>query len=136
MGYTGRKMSRHGLGKATERVGSVLTIPALLRSLGADPAEVLAEAGIDPSLFDDPDNFISREARGRLLSRCVARTCCPHFGLLVGQRADLRSLGLVGLLVRHSPDVEAELRSLIHYAHIFVRGATPALRIHDDAAIR
>ena len=135
MSDTGREMSRHALGNPTVRIGSVLAVPALLRSLGADPAEVLAEAGIDPSLFDDPDNFISHEARGRLLSRCVSRTRCPHFGLLVGQRADLRSLGLVGLLVRHSPDVETALRNLIRYAHLFVRGAAPALTIHDEAAI-
>jgi len=46
------------------RIGTILTIPALLRSLGADPAEVFAEARIDPALLDDPDNLISYEARG------------------------------------------------------------------------
>jgi hypothetical protein len=39
---------------------------------------------------------------GRLLALCVARTHCPHFGLLIGQRATILSFGLVGLLMQHS----------------------------------
>ena len=128
-------MSRHALGTATVRIGTILTIPALLRSLGADPAEVFAEARIDPALLDDPDNLISYEARGRLFSCCVARTGCQHFGLLVGERSDLRSLGLVGLLARHSPDVGSALRSIVRYGHLFVRGAVPSLTVDGDTAI-
>ena len=70
-----------------------LAIPAVLRRLGCDPDEVLAEAGVDVRLFDDPENQISYLRRGRLLDICVNRTGCPHFGLLVGQRNGLEALG-------------------------------------------
>jgi hypothetical protein len=30
------------------------------------PAEVLAEQGLDPKLFDDPDNLISSARRSRI----------------------------------------------------------------------
>ena len=130
-----RKITRHPLGEATVRVGGSLAIPAVLRSLGADPAEVLREAGIDPSLFDDPDNRISFAARGHLLSHCVATSGCKHFGLLVGQQGGLHRLGLAGLLAKHSADVGTALRAFVGSMHLHVRGAVTGLVIDDDAAM-
>ena len=52
---------------ATVRVSGFAGLPAVLRSLGVDPAEVLAEVGVELSLFDDPDNLIGYAARGRLI---------------------------------------------------------------------
>ena len=85
--------------EAALRIGATMALPAVLRSLGTNPAEVLAESGYDLKLFDDPDNRISYTARSHLIAHCVARTGCQHLGLLVGQQAGLHSLGLVGLLV-------------------------------------
>ncbi|MGF9764940.1 AraC family transcriptional regulator ligand-binding domain-containing protein, partial [Microvirga sp. 0TCS3.31] len=73
-----------------------------LQALGVDPEPVIRAAGLDPRLFDDGMNVIPFAALGRLYTLCVARTGCPHFGLLVGRRASILSLGLVGRLMRHS----------------------------------
>lgn len=113
----------------------MLALPEVLRNLGADPAEALKEAGFRLDLFNDPENRISFVARGRLISHCVARTGCRHFGLLVGQHAGLHSLGLVGLLVKYSPDVATALRSLVRYFHLHGRGAAPALTVEGDRAM-
>jgi len=121
--------------KATARIGSVLAIPAVLRSLGADPAEVLAEQGLEPTLFDSPDNRISQAARSRLLAHCAARTGCPHFGLLVCEQVGLSSLGLVGLLARYSPDVETALRSIARYLHLHSHGAAMELVVDGEQAM-
>jgi AraC-like DNA-binding protein len=121
--------------EATLRIGATMALPAVLRSLGADPAMVIGEAGLDMSLFDNPDNLISYAARGRLVSYCVARTGCQHLGLLIGQHAGLDSLGLVGLLVKYSPDVGTALRSLVRYLHLHVRGAATMLAEDDDTAM-
>lgn len=51
---------------AMVRIGPICSVPDVLRSLGQDPAVVLGEIGIDPGLFDDPDNLISY-----LTSNCV-----------------------------------------------------------------
>ena len=107
----------------------------MLRSLGVDPGDVLIEVGLDLSLFDDPDNRISYAARGRLFSRCVQRTGCRHFGLLVGQRSGLHALGLVGILVKYSPDVGTALRSLVHYLHLHVRGGAADLAVNGGRAV-
>jgi len=120
--------------EASARVGGVLAIPAVLRSLGADPAQVFADAGVDLALLDNPENQISFAERGRLVHQCVAATGCPHFGLLVGQRSALHQLGLVGLLVKYSPDVGTALRSLVRYFHLRARGAVVTLTLDGDAA--
>ena len=119
---------------ATVRAGTIASIPEVLACLGADPAEVLAEAGIDLSLFDDPDHRISFAARSRLVQHCANRTDCRHFGLLVGQRGGLQSLGLVGLLVKYESDVGAALRSLVRYLHLHGSGATVTLTVDDGMA--
>jgi len=49
--------------EAAVRIGTIMALPAALRSLGVNPIEVLAEAGFDLTLFDDPDNRISYTAR-------------------------------------------------------------------------
>jgi AraC-like DNA-binding protein len=71
---------------------------------------------------------------GRLLGLAVARTGCPHFGLLVGTRSGLPSLGLVGLLVRHSPDVGAALRNLARHLQVRDRAAVLPLTVRDGVA--
>jgi AraC-like DNA-binding protein len=114
--------------QTTLRIGATLAVPDILRSLGADPAEVLAEVGVELDLFDDPGNLISFEERGRLLAHCANRTSCPHFGLLVGQRSDLDALGLVGLLARYSPTAGSALQSLTRYLYHHVRGALAVLK--------
>jgi AraC-like DNA-binding protein len=126
---------KHAPEKATVRIGVASAVPTVLRSLGADPAKVVAEAGFDLEVFEDPDNLISYAARGRLLSRCVARTGCKHFGLLLGQQGRLSSFGLVGFLVQHSPDVGTALGSLVRYLHLHVRGAVPSLTVHGKSAV-
>lgn len=131
---SGRK-TRRPRPEATLRVGGALPIAALLRDLGVDPDGVLREAGIAPALFADPDNLITYRSRGRLMACCVARTGCQHFGLLVGQRMNLQSLGLVGMLVRYSPDVMRGLRNLVTFLHLHSSGAVMQLKISDDMAI-
>jgi AraC-like DNA-binding protein len=133
-GGMGQRTVKYDRREAMVRVGTAMAIPAVLESLGANPAKVLAEAGFDPTLFDDPDNLISFAARTRLANHCVARTGCRHFGLLVGQQIGLHSLGLVGLLVKYSPDVGTALRSLVRYLHLHVHGATTSLETGDRNA--
>ena len=109
-------------------------VPEALKSLGMDPDEVLAEVGLGLELFDDPNNRIAFAARGRMMEHCAKRTGCPHFGLLVGQKAGLSSFGLVGLLAKYSPDVGSALNSLMRFMHLHVRGATTTLSVGPELA--
>jgi AraC-like DNA-binding protein len=116
------------------RIGALTAVPAILESLGADPATVLRSAGFDAALLRDPDNRIDFAKRSRLIVHCATVTACPHFGLLIGQQANLHSLGLVGLLVRYSPDVGTALRALVRYRHVHVIGASVSLVVDRDHA--
>ncbi|WP_457091545.1 AraC family transcriptional regulator [Microvirga sp. P5_D2] len=116
------------------RVGVTKEIVPLLREFGADPDEVIRESGLDPALFADENNHLPYSTLGRLLVCCVARTRCPHFGLLVGQRATTDSLGLVGRLMRHAETMGDALRALVSYLGTQSRGAMPSLTVEDNAA--
>lgn len=109
-------------------------MPAVIRSLGADPAQVLAAADFDIGLLDDPNKQITFSERSRLIARCAELTNCAHFGLLVGQQGGLHALGLVGLLVEHAPDLETGLRSLVRYFHHHLRGAALDLVVYGGLA--
>jgi AraC-like DNA-binding protein len=117
------------------RAGGPQAAPALLRQLGADPAAVFTEAGIDLALFENPRNLVPLAAVARLAAVSAERTGCPHFGLLVGAQGDLRSFGLAGLLAQHSPDVGSALRSLVHAMHWHVHGVATSLVEEGDVAI-
>ena len=105
------------------RLGTFLNIIPVLRDLGKDPIRLLTQAGADASLFDDPENRVSYTERGQWIAHCVERTGCRHLGLLIGQRNNLHSLALIGLLAKYSPDVESALRTLLRYWDVHMRGA-------------
>jgi AraC-like DNA-binding protein len=121
--------------ESTVRMGTSLAIPDLLRRLGADPKQVLAEAGYGLELFDDPENRVSLAVHNRIVEHCAVRTGCQHFGLLIGQQDGLQSFGLVGLLVKYSPDVGTAVRSFVRYLHLHVRGAAVELAVDGPTAM-
>jgi AraC-like DNA-binding protein len=109
------------------RVAPMVAMPGLLRAAGIDPAELLAEFGLPVSHFEDPDNVITFTTLGRILSRCVERTRCEHFGLLVGQQWGSSVLGPVGYLIQSAPDVRSGLAELATYLHVHDGGAVVTL---------
>jgi AraC-like DNA-binding protein len=129
--------SRSALQPVTEgkiRVAPLCPAPDLLRNLGLDPVEVFASVDLDPSVLDDPDNPIPFAKVGQLVTRCVERTGCDHFGLLLGERGGPHTLGLVGLLMSHANDVGSALRSAVGYLHLHDRGAVASLLVADGTA--
>jgi AraC-like DNA-binding protein len=115
-----------------QRVGFLATVPGLLRALGAEPAKVLAAAGLQPEALDDPEGTIPYSSMGRLLRIAAEQTRTPHFGLLIGQRIDTASLGLVGALMSNAPSVGAALEDLAAHQHRNARGALVYLLPHAD----
>ena len=119
----------------TVNVGAFRHVPDVLRSLGADPAEVCAAAGFDVALFDDPASEVSFRAATHLFRVCQERTGCPHFGLLHGQLSGLDLLGFVGLLVKYSADVGTALRTLVRQMHLHIRGAVTTINEDGKLAV-
>ena len=120
--------------ESTVRIGPAARIPDVLRTLGVDPARVLAEAGLDLELFNDPDNLISFTARSHLIALCQVKTGCDHFGLLLGKQVGLSSFGLVGYLVQNSPNVGSALNSLVRYFHLHAQGSIVVQKVENEMA--
>ncbi len=104
-------------GIPTQRVGGLVEIPGLLRELGADPAQVLASAGLDAQALGHIDQRLPVDATDRLLAACVQQTGCPHFGLLAGQRWNLAHQGVIADLMHCAPTVGDALHSFTLVQH-------------------
>jgi AraC-like DNA-binding protein len=117
------------------RVGPILAIPDILTELGVSPQRAFTQAAVDPRLFQNPENRIQIEALGYLFDTCVALTGCHHFGLLVGERFDLKGFGPLGYLLRNSATVGEAIRSLLLHLHLHDRGAAPVLLAPDPSCV-
>jgi AraC-like DNA-binding protein len=117
------------------QLGVAKEIAPILREFGLDPDPIIKAAGLDPRLFEDGTSVVSHRALGRLCALSVARTQCRHFGLLVGRRATILSLGLVGRLMLHSETFGDALRSLVAHLGVQDRVAVPSLAVERDTAV-
>ena len=122
------------MNEGRQRVGALAEVPGLLRELGVDPVEVAAEIGLDLGTLDNPENAIPFTMAGALYQASAARTECPHFALLVGQRCDTRSLGLVGELMRNAPTWGQAVQDLVDNQLRYVRGGVPYQVVRDGMA--
>jgi AraC-like DNA-binding protein len=117
-----------------QRVGGLCVAPRLIRELGANPYQALAAAGLPASAFDLPENTIPFAAYGRFMHVAAQITDCEHFGLRLGQVWELRSLGLLGELMRNAPTVRDALRLGFVYHHLNNQGGIMVLREHGSVA--
>ena len=116
-------------------LGAATEIAPTLREFGLDPDPIIKAAGLDPRLFDDSASVIPHRALGRLCALSVAHTQCRHFGLLVGRRATILSLGLVGRLMLHSETFGDALRGLVAHLSVQDRVIVPSLDVSGDTAV-
>ena len=86
-------------------------------------------------MFDDADNRVSLDALGNLVQTCAALTNCPHFGLLVGERFELKGFGPLGYLMKNSATVGDALRSLLLHLHLLDAGGAPLLLAPDASCV-
>jgi AraC-like DNA-binding protein len=117
------------------RIAPLLGLPGLLSEMGLHPGRVIADSGLDATVFNDPENTIPFASAGRVLALSAERTGCEHLALLLGKNAGLDVLGVVGRLARASADVGSALRNAILYLHLHDRGAVPSLWMSGDQAM-
>src|SRR5260370_23620896 len=119
---------------STIRVAPALAAVAVVRDFGFDPVAILTEAGWSPTLLEDPDNIVPFVALGRLIEIAAARTACPHFGLLLGQKAGPSVIGALGFASRHAPDVRSALLLLSQRLAHHDRGGVATFAEEDTVA--
>ena len=117
-----------------QRIGSLTVAPQLIRELGADPQVALAAAGLPESAFDLPENTIPFAAYGRFMHVAAQITDCEHLGLRFGMVWQLKSLGLLGELMRNAPTVRDAQRLGFVYHHLNNQGGMIVAREHGSVA--
>jgi len=121
--------------KGRVRIGTYMALPAVLGERGIDPLPLLAEFGLKPADFLDPENTISFRDAGRLFARCAEAAGCPHFALLVGQRASFSALGAVGFLMESAPDVRTALQEMSRHFRVHNPNAAITVIEEDSFAV-
>ena len=89
------------------------------RFLGLDPYALLAEAGLSPSLLDDPETRVPGHQVVRLLEETDRRSACSSFGLLMAECRTFESLGPITLLLEHLGSVRETLELTSRYRRHF-----------------
>lgn len=129
---------QHDMAHVTEgqvRVGPLGHLPELLHGFGVPLVPLLEELELAADILNDPENTVAVATAAKLLARCAEQARCPHFGLLIGQRASLVSFGLIGTLASNEADVGTALRGLARTQHLHGRAGVPAFIVKSDVAI-
>jgi AraC-like DNA-binding protein len=121
--------------KGSQRLGPLAGIPALLTEFGSRVEEVVKGLGIEPTIFEDPENRIPYPVVGRLLDRCAHLTTCRYFGLVLGSRYDHQALGVPGALMRNAPDLGTALSVFCALQSANSRGAVAYLHRASDQIV-
>ncbi len=119
----------------TMRVGPMMGLEALLARHGVGLAPLLAESGLPPDCFGDPDNRWPVDRLLDLVARAGERTDCPHLGLLLAGPFDPAALGEpLARLLGGALSIERALRGLTMNLHLNGEALVPALSVGADGA--
>jgi AraC-like DNA-binding protein len=121
--------------KGEIRIAPICVVPELLREFGVAPGPLLKAFGLSEDYFRHPDNTISYELMGRIVTASARATGCAHFGLLIGQRGNASTLGAPGFLLRNAPDVVTALNEVITNIDLHDRGAAPFIEVGDKTTV-
>jgi len=117
------------------RIAVLHHLPEVLQGFGIPLEPLLDRLDLPADLMKDPENTIAVSSAAELLALCAEHTRCPHFGLLLGQRASLTAFGLIGALALNQTDVGTALRGLARTQHLHGRAGVPAFIVEGDLAI-
>ena len=106
------------------RVSIAVHLPRVMLSFGLDPDLLIRRAGLNMSLFDDPDNRIEYKKLAQLCEDAANASGCEHFCLLVGRHGTLETLGNVGANAAQTKNVGDALGRIID-----------SFREHDTGAV-
>lgn len=104
--------------QGTVRVGYFWGLDRLVSHLGGNPGDILAGVGLDPRLFDDPDNTLECITAIDLLEYCSTSLNEPLFGMHLAAQQDPEVFGCAMALAQAAPDMRQALQSLVDFIPI------------------
>jgi len=106
---------------------------ALMRQLGADPAEMLRRYRITPESLADEDALLSLRSVTQLLEASAAGTGCPDFGLRLSNKQDITVLGPLAIAMQNASTVGEALGYASRY--LFVQSPGLSFSVHDSSLL-
>jgi AraC-like DNA-binding protein len=91
----------------------------LARSVGLDPAALMAGVGLDIADLEVPERWIPAAATARLLELSAQQANCPDFGLRLAERRRFGTLGPLSVVLREEPDLRSAVDLLIRYERAY-----------------
>src|SRR3954468_3065118 len=101
------------------RTNTLTGYAGLARSLGLDPAALLAEVHLELADLDVPGRWIPAGPAARLLELSAAQAGCPDFGLRMAALRRLGTLGPLSVVLRDEPDLRSAVKLLVRYERAY-----------------
>jgi AraC-like DNA-binding protein len=125
-------MDRHS--PAMQSAAALTNLRPLLSELGTDLDAVLAGTGVTAEMID-PTRMIPYAATLAILENAARLTRCEDFGLRLGRRHDLATLGPLGALMRGAPTLGEALADFAAFQINNSTGASVYLHRSGDEVI-
>jgi len=116
------------------RTNTLTGYAGLARSLGLDPAALLAEVHLELADLDVPGRWIPAGPAARLLELSAAQAGCPDFGLRMAALRRLGTLGPLSVVLRDEPDLRSAVDLLSRYERLYNEALHLRLREADGQA--
>ncbi len=101
------------------RYAALTGYPELARSVGLDPARLMADAGMDITDLAEQDTWVPAVPVARLLERSAADSGLEDFAVRLSVRRRLSALGPLSVVLREEPDLRSALDLLIRYEQAY-----------------
>jgi len=86
--------------------------------MGANRADLLAQAGLTEAILAEPDTRIAAARHWDLWRAVIEQLPDPALGVKLGSNVHIRQAGLVGYSMLHSPSLDHAIERLVRYERI------------------
>lgn len=117
------------------RAASLTNYGEVARASGLDPARMLVDAGLSPSVLSEPDLMIPVERVGQLLQASATVSGNESFGLCMAESRMLSNLGAVGMLIRDQATLRDSLDVLVRYQVLLNGSLSLMIEAHADVVV-
>ncbi|MBD2858809.1 AraC family transcriptional regulator ligand-binding domain-containing protein [Spongiibacter sp. KMU-158] len=104
------------------RSGALLGYPELVASLGESPAELIAEQGLPPAIFQNSELYLSYLNLARLLNSSARRCARDDFGALLGAYQGLEVTGALASMLCLQSTMARALEMIQRHVDFHARG--------------
>ncbi|AXF16829.1 AraC family transcriptional regulator [Paraburkholderia caledonica] len=118
---------------ALVRASALRGYPALMQTLGFDPARQLRRYHIDAGALGRDDAMVSLRAVMQLLDASATQTACCDFGLRMSRYHDIDVLGPLSVALRNAPTVRAAMDFAAR--HTFVHSSGLVYTVHEQSSV-